>query len=88
VEVVQIKAIAVHPGVPNSMHLREVDRPSVAHVEGGRGVLVQILRCGVDGTDKEINAAAYGEAPPWHDYLSRGTRTSAESSRWAPRCRA
>ncbi|HSJ73882.1 MAG TPA: glucose 1-dehydrogenase [Miltoncostaeaceae bacterium] len=67
-----MKAIAVHPGTPNSMHLREVERPSVTDVEDGRGVLVQVLRCGVDGTDKEINAAEYGEAPPGHDYLITG----------------
>jgi threonine dehydrogenase-like Zn-dependent dehydrogenase len=67
-----MKAIAVHPGTPNSMHLREVERPSVTDVENGRGVLVQVLRCGVDGTDKEINAAEYGEAPPGHDYLITG----------------
>ena len=30
----------------------------------GRGVLVKVLRVGVDGTDKEINAAEYGAALP------------------------
>ena len=57
-----MKAIAVLPGQPNSMHLRDVPRPSVADVPGGRGVLVKVLRVGVDGTDKEINAAEYGAA--------------------------
>ena len=28
-----MKAIAVHPGTPNSMHLREVPEPSVADVD-------------------------------------------------------
>jgi threonine dehydrogenase-like Zn-dependent dehydrogenase len=67
-----MKAIAVHPGTPNSMHLRDVEKPSVSDVEGGRGVLVEVIRVGVDGTDKEINAAEYGEAPPGHDYLITG----------------
>ncbi len=67
-----MKAVAVHPGTPNSMHLREVDRPSVDEIEGGHGVLVQVLRVGVDGTDKEINAAEYGEAPSGDDYLITG----------------
>lgn len=67
-----MKAIAVHPGTPNSMHLREVEPPRVSDVEDGRGVLVQVLRVGVDGTDKEINAAEYGAAPPGHDYLITG----------------
>ncbi len=67
-----MKAIAVHPGTPNSMHLREVEPPKVTDIDGGRGVLVEIIRVGVDGTDKEINLAEYGEAPPGHDYLITG----------------
>ena len=38
----------------------------------GRGVLVKVLRVGVDGTDKEINAAEYGAAPAGDDYLITG----------------
>jgi threonine dehydrogenase-like Zn-dependent dehydrogenase len=67
-----MQAIAVHPGTPNTMHLREVPKPSVDDIPGGRGVLVQILRVGVDGTDKEINLAEYGEAPPGDDFLITG----------------
>jgi threonine dehydrogenase-like Zn-dependent dehydrogenase len=67
-----MKAIAVHPGTPNSIHLREVEKPSVDDVPDGRGVLVKVLRVGVDGTDKEINAAEYGAAPPGDDYLITG----------------
>src|SRR5678816_371770 len=67
-----MKAIAVHPGVPNSMHLRDVPEPTLDQVPGGRGVLVEVLRVGVDGTDKEINAAEYGNAPPGYDFLVIG----------------
>lgn len=67
-----MKAIAVHPGRPNTMHLEEVPEPSVDDVPGGSGVLVRVLRVGVDGTDKEINAAEYGQAPPGDDYLITG----------------
>ncbi|MFL5895242.1 MAG: glucose 1-dehydrogenase [Thermoleophilaceae bacterium] len=67
-----MKAIAVHPGVPNSMHLEEVPKPSVDDIPGGRGVLVEVLRVGVDGTDKEINAAEYGDAPDGSDFLITG----------------
>jgi threonine dehydrogenase-like Zn-dependent dehydrogenase len=67
-----MKAIAVHPGVPNSMHLTDAPEPSVDQIPGGRGVLVEVLRVGVDGTDKEINAAEYGAAPPGDDYLITG----------------
>ena len=67
-----MKAIAVIPGKPNSIHLREVPKPRVEEVPDGRGVLVKVLRVGVDGTDKEINAAEYGAAPPGNDYLILG----------------
>src|ERR671938_298700 len=67
-----MRAIAVHPGVPNSMHLREIPEPQVSDVPNGRGVKVKVLRVGVDGTDKEINAAEYGAAPPGDDYLVTG----------------
>jgi threonine dehydrogenase-like Zn-dependent dehydrogenase len=67
-----MKAVAVYPGRPNTMHLRTVPRPSVEEVPDGRGVLVKVLRVGVDGTDKEINAAEYGAAPPGDDYLITG----------------
>jgi glucose 1-dehydrogenase len=67
-----MKAIAVLPGRPNTVHLREVPKPRISEVPNGRGVLVKILRVGVDGTDKEINAAEYGAAPAGDDYLILG----------------
>src|ERR671935_2897017 len=67
-----MKAIAVYPGTPNSMHLEEVQKPKVTDIPDGRGVLVKVLRVGVDGTDKEINAAEYGQAPEGDDYLITG----------------
>jgi glucose 1-dehydrogenase len=67
-----MKAIAVHPGKPHSIHLREVPEPSLEDVADGRGVLVEVLRVGVDGTDKEINEAQYGNAPPGDDFLVIG----------------
>jgi glucose 1-dehydrogenase len=67
-----MKAIAVHPGQAMSIHLAEVPEPSVDDVPGGRGVLVEVLRVGVDGTDKEINEAQYGMAPPGDDFLVIG----------------
>jgi threonine dehydrogenase-like Zn-dependent dehydrogenase len=67
-----MKAIAVIPGRPDSVHLADLPRPSVAEVPNGRGVLVKVLRVGVDGTDKEINAAEYGAAPPGFDFLVIG----------------
>src|SRR5205809_7746585 len=67
-----MKAIAVHPGKADSIHLEDVSKPSVDQIPDGRGVLVRVLRVGVDGTDKEINAAEYGAAPEGDDYLVTG----------------
>ncbi len=67
-----MKAIAVYPGRPQSAHLAEVREPRVSDVPDGRGILVQVLRVGVDGTDKEINAAEYGRAPEGEDFLVIG----------------
>jgi hypothetical protein len=53
-----VKAIAVYPGQMNSVHLADLPMPSLDEIPSGRGVLVRVLRCGVDSTDKEINAAA------------------------------
>jgi threonine dehydrogenase-like Zn-dependent dehydrogenase len=67
-----MKAIAVRPGRPGSVHLAELAKPSVCDVADGRGVLVKVLRVGVDGTDREINAAEYGRAPDGYDFLVLG----------------
>jgi threonine dehydrogenase-like Zn-dependent dehydrogenase len=67
-----MKAIAVRPGKPDSVHLAELTKPSLSDVAGGRGVLVRVLRVGVDGTDREINAAEYGQAPEGYDFLVVG----------------
>jgi len=67
-----MKAMAVIPGKPNSIHLAALPEPKVEDVPGGRGVLVEVLRVGVDGTDKEINDAEYGDAPEGYDFLVTG----------------
>jgi threonine dehydrogenase-like Zn-dependent dehydrogenase len=67
-----VKAVAVIPGKPNSAHLAELEKPSLDSIPNGRGVLVKVLRVGVDGTDREINAAEYGAAPSGFDFLVTG----------------
>ncbi len=67
-----MKAISVFPGKPNSVHVSDLAKPTLDQVPNGRGVLVKVLRVGVDGTDKEINAAEYGAAPPGYDFLVIG----------------
>jgi threonine dehydrogenase-like Zn-dependent dehydrogenase len=67
-----MKAVAVIPGKANSIHLRDVPDPDINNIPDGRGVLVKIVHVGVDGTDKEINAAEYGAPPPGDEYLILG----------------
>jgi threonine dehydrogenase-like Zn-dependent dehydrogenase len=67
-----MKAIAVTPGEPNSVHLTELPMPQLENVPDGRGVLVKVLKVGVDATDREINDALYGNAPPGFDFLVLG----------------
>src|SRR6266498_2986062 len=67
-----MKAITVTPGSPNSARLREIPKPSLQDIPEERGVLVRILRVGLDGTDREINAGEYGAAPEGSDFLVLG----------------
>ena len=67
-----MKAIAVKPGTPNSVHQREIPAPSLKKYPEGDGVLVKVLKVGVDATDREINEALYGNPPPGDDYLVIG----------------
>ncbi|HEY0981347.1 glucose 1-dehydrogenase [Schlesneria sp.] len=75
-----MKAIAVLPGKPNSVHLRDVPAPKlldqphphVCKIPEGRAVLVKTLQVGVDATDREINEALYGNAPPGGEHLVIG----------------
>ncbi len=67
-----MKAVAVFPGKQDSIHLADLPEPDVKDVPDGRGVLVGVLRVGVDGTDKEINDAEYGAAPEGYDFLVTG----------------
>ncbi len=67
-----MRAIAVRPGTPHSVHLADLPMPSIRDVADERGVLVRVLRVGVDATDREINEALYGHAPPGYDFLVIG----------------
>jgi threonine dehydrogenase-like Zn-dependent dehydrogenase len=67
-----MKAIAITPGEKNSARLIDIDKPKVSDIKDGRGVLVQMLKAGACGTDREINNAEYGTAPAGSDYLILG----------------
>ncbi len=63
-----MRALTVTPGVQNSLALRDVPEPSPEHGP----VLVQGLALGLCGTDVEIVAGAYGEAPAGREHLVLG----------------
>jgi threonine dehydrogenase-like Zn-dependent dehydrogenase len=63
-----VKALTVKPGVAASARLDEVGDPDPGEGE----VLVDALALGVCGTDREIVAAEYGEAPPGEERLVLG----------------
>lgn len=67
-----MQAVAVKPSQPNSAHLANLPKPSVHDVPGGLGVLVRVLKVGVDATDREINDGLYGNAPDGFDFLVLG----------------
>lgn len=63
-----MRALAVTPGNKDSLHLRNIQEPPASEGE----VLVDALAVGLCGTDTEIVAAEYGEAPPGQEYLVLG----------------
>ena len=67
-----MKAIAVTPKQKDSVRLVEMDKPNLADIKDRRGVLVEVLRVGACGTDREINNAEYGIAPDGFDFLILG----------------
>lgn len=58
-----MKAIAIYPGQPKSVHLTDIPEPTLDSIPNGRGVLVRTVQIGVDGTDKEIYLCKYGRPP-------------------------
>src|SRR3954470_2735629 len=63
-----MRALTVIPKKANSLELSDIPEPE-AH-EGD--VLVDVVAVGICGTDAEIMAGEYGEAPPGHDRLVLG----------------
>jgi glucose 1-dehydrogenase len=79
-----MRAIAVRPGVADSLHARDVRRPRLDDIPDGRGVLVRVLRVGLDGTDHDIIKAEYGQAPPGDDFLIIGHENLGEVAEVGP----
>ena len=63
-----MKAIGIETGVKNSLAVMDLPDPQV----GDHDVLVRVVRVGVCGTDLELKAGTYGEAPSGSPYLVIG----------------
>jgi threonine dehydrogenase-like Zn-dependent dehydrogenase len=69
-----VRAITVLPGVPNSARLDDIAEPPPS--DGA--VLVRTLALGVCGTDRDIIAGEYGEAPSASERLVLGHESFGE----------
>lgn len=63
-----MKAISLKPRTRDSMSIIDMPEPKI----GERDVLVKVIRVGVCGTDVELRAGDYGEAPAGSDHLVIG----------------
>jgi NADPH:quinone reductase-like Zn-dependent oxidoreductase len=79
-----MKAVVIAPGKRDSDRLVELPDPVPAEGE----LLVQVLSVGVDGTDDELVAGEYGEAPAGRSSWSSATSPWAGSANrpggWLP----
>lgn len=69
-----MRALTVIPRQPGSLALAEIDRPDASE----RQILARTLAIGVCGTDHEIIAGKYGEAPAGAERLVIGHESLAE----------
>jgi glucose 1-dehydrogenase len=67
-----VKAVAIRPGEAGSLHLRELPRPSLDEVPGGRGVRLRTVRVGLCATDRDLADGHYGAAPRGAEHLVIG----------------
>jgi len=67
-----MKAVGITPKQQNSARLVEMEKPLIGEIKNGRGVLVEVLKVGACGTDREINNGEYGVAPEGSDFLVLG----------------
>jgi threonine dehydrogenase-like Zn-dependent dehydrogenase len=63
-----MRAIVVKPGIPDSVHMRDMPDPTMKPDQ----VAVKMIRVGLCGTDAEINAGLFGQPPPGEEFLILG----------------
>lgn len=63
-----MRAVTVVPGETDSLRLQDVPDP----VAGTGEAIVRVVQAGLCGTDSEITAGLFGEAPPGSPYLILG----------------
>ena len=71
-----MRAAIVTPGKARSLRVADVPSPRRKPDE----CLVRVLEVGICGTDRDIDAGRYGEAPPGSDYLIDGHESLGEVS--------
>ncbi|HTI05616.1 MAG TPA: glucose 1-dehydrogenase [Gemmatimonadales bacterium] len=69
-----MRAVLVTPKKPKSAHLGESPKPKPQ----GKECLVRVLEVGIDGTDRDIDQARYGEAPAGEKELILGHESLGE----------
>src|SRR3989442_1191840 len=69
-----MRAVVVTPGTKGSARVADVPAP----VRKPDECLVRVLEVGIDGTDRDIDAGLYGEAPPGSDFLIDGHESLGE----------
>lgn len=72
-----MKAIAVTPKKPNTLRIIEQEIPEPS----SRGVLLEVQEVGICGTDRDIIAGFYGEAPIGSNFLVLGHESLARVSK-------
>jgi glucose 1-dehydrogenase len=67
-----VKAVAIRPGEPDSLHLRELPQPSLDEIAGRAGVRLEVLQVGLCATDRDLLEGHYGAPPTGADHLVIG----------------
>jgi len=63
-----VSALAVHPGIPHSVHLTSIPLPA----PGPHDAVVKVRQVGICGTDREIIEGKFGTPPPGQHELVLG----------------